>query len=452
MSIKADGDVFDVTEAGTEESSVPLRSLPQHPTGEIPEGLPVSSGRGMYEERHTGTRETPTFQRTTKASAYRLRLWLPLNSSFGGLNAIWSHFKGLIVYNPKKNTIYELNLEMQDIDIFNIPDTKTRIATVQNYFFPRLEILMHATMNLIQEVYGVNPYEKMTFVYYPSNRKKSLESRDFYNVHIGLSGKRRTDRELKYKRRDGKPFRFHPTYLTYNIYFEGSLRVEFLPFRQYVSSEFIAAVADLYNKNYAVLSTIFGLQQISHERAYQFVKLRDVFTGEKEVINGTLLFSPLHYFPVNYERGLWNSMLSFTALYPLLEAFNSLGEGETPELSQKLAKFKDWFMADTSEESEYETDFRNERDGNETPMVLPELDSYTFVRAGMWWSVLARDNWTCCSCGRTAKEEGVTLEVDHITPRSKGGTDEMRNLQTLCKKCNIGKSNKDATDLRRNIE
>jgi len=59
MSIKADGDVFNATEADTEESSVPLRSLPQRRTGEIPEGLPVSSGRGMCEERHTGTRETP---------------------------------------------------------------------------------------------------------------------------------------------------------------------------------------------------------------------------------------------------------------------------------------------------------------------------------------------------------------------------------------------------------
>lgn len=311
---------------------------------------------------------------------------------------------------------------------------------------------MHATMKLIQEVYGVNPYEKMAFVYYPSNRKKSLESRDFYQVHIGLSGKRRTDRELKFKRRDGKPFQLHPTYLTYNIYFEGSLRVELLPFRQYVSSEFIAAVADLYEENYEVLSPILGLQQVSHERAYQFVELRDAFIGEKEVANRTLLFSPLHYFPVNYERGLWNSMLSFTALYPLLEAFNDLGEGKTPKLSQRLAKFKDWFITDTSEEHEDETDLKNEGDGNAIPLVLPELGSYTFVRAGVWWSVLARDNWTCCSCGRTAKEEGVTLEVDHILPRSKGGTDEMSNLQTLCKKCNVGKSNKDATDLRRSME
>jgi len=42
-NINADGDVFNATEAETEESSVPLRSLPQRRTGEIPEGLPVSS-------------------------------------------------------------------------------------------------------------------------------------------------------------------------------------------------------------------------------------------------------------------------------------------------------------------------------------------------------------------------------------------------------------------------
>lgn len=33
--------------------------------------------------------------------------------------------------NPKQNAVGELNFEMQDIDVFNIPDTKTRIATVR---------------------------------------------------------------------------------------------------------------------------------------------------------------------------------------------------------------------------------------------------------------------------------------------------------------------------------
>jgi 5-methylcytosine-specific restriction endonuclease McrA len=78
---------------------------------------------------------------------------------------------------------------------------------------------------------------------------------------------------------------------------------------------------------------------------------------------------------------------------------------------------------------------------------MPELDSYSFVRPGKWWGVLARDKWKCLSCGRSAREDGVLLEVDHIIPRSKGGSNDMSNLQTLCKKCNIGKSNRDNTRL-----
>ncbi|MGE0824015.1 MAG: HNH endonuclease [Candidatus Binatia bacterium] len=94
----------------------------------------------------------------------------------------------------------------------------------------------------------------------------------------------------------------------------------------------------------------------------------------------------------------------------------------------------------------------DQQEESEEVSDVPELDSYTYVRASTWWTVLARDNWTCCSCGRSSKEEGITLEVDHIIPRSRGGRDDIGNLQALCKKCNIGKSNKDATDLRRSVQ
>lgn len=53
--------------------------------------------------------------------------------------------------------------------------------------------------------------------------------------------------------------------------------------------------------------------------------------------------------------------------------------------------------------------------------------------------VLERDNFTCVNCGRAAID-GVVLHIDHIKPISKGGTDEIYNLRTLCADCNKGKA------------
>ena len=51
--------------------------------------------------------------------------------------------------------------------------------------------------------------------------------------------------------------------------------------------------------------------------------------------------------------------------------------------------------------------------------------------------VFKRDEFTCVMCGRSGR--GVKLEVDHIIPASKDGTDDFNNLQTLCFECNRGK-------------
>ena len=57
------------------------------------------------------------------------------------------------------------------------------------------------------------------------------------------------------------------------------------------------------------------------------------------------------------------------------------------------------------------------------------------------YQVLKRDNFKCCACGASpAKNPAVELHIDHIVPWSKGGETILENLQTLCAKCNIGKS------------
>ncbi len=49
--------------------------------------------------------------------------------------------------------------------------------------------------------------------------------------------------------------------------------------------------------------------------------------------------------------------------------------------------------------------------------------------------VLKRDRYRCRLCGAT----GVGLEVDHVVPAARGGSDALDNLQTLCIPCNRGK-------------
>lgn len=57
------------------------------------------------------------------------------------------------------------------------------------------------------------------------------------------------------------------------------------------------------------------------------------------------------------------------------------------------------------------------------------------------FDVFKRDNFKCCICGASpAKDVSIELHIDHIIPWSKGGETEIDNLQTLCSRCNIGKS------------
>jgi hypothetical protein len=51
--------------------------------------------------------------------------------------------------------------------------------------------------------------------------------------------------------------------------------------------------------------------------------------------------------------------------------------------------------------------------------------------------VLKRDEHTCRYCG--ARAPHVELQVDHVVPISRGGTDDMENLVTSCQPCNAGK-------------
>jgi 5-methylcytosine-specific restriction endonuclease McrA len=61
------------------------------------------------------------------------------------------------------------------------------------------------------------------------------------------------------------------------------------------------------------------------------------------------------------------------------------------------------------------------------------------LKVAVRWRVLMRDGFRCVACGKSGHEEGVKLEVDHIRPVARGGSDAMRNLRALCLECNRGR-------------
>ncbi|MGL5034334.1 MAG: HNH endonuclease [Microcystaceae cyanobacterium] len=48
--------------------------------------------------------------------------------------------------------------------------------------------------------------------------------------------------------------------------------------------------------------------------------------------------------------------------------------------------------------------------------------------------VYQRDRHQCQGCGQTHLE--TQLNIDHIIPLAKGGSNDISNLQTLCQSCN----------------
>jgi 5-methylcytosine-specific restriction endonuclease McrA len=48
----------------------------------------------------------------------------------------------------------------------------------------------------------------------------------------------------------------------------------------------------------------------------------------------------------------------------------------------------------------------------------------------------------CEACGPIACGATTNLTLDHVIPRSKGGSNRLENLQLLCQPCNLAKGDK----------
>ena len=66
------------------------------------------------------------------------------------------------------------------------------------------------------------------------------------------------------------------------------------------------------------------------------------------------------------------------------------------------------------------------------------------VPGSVRFEVLKRSGGRCELCGASSRDNQI--DVDHIVPRAKGGSNDISNLQALCRTCNAQKRDRDDTD------
>lgn len=168
----------------------------------------------------------------------------------------------------------------------------------------------------------------------------------------------------------------------------------------------------------------------------------DRFEGEKQSVLQEPAIVPENVLKVmsmeeftEFERVLCETECS--GVTPIKTTINLSSSYESPGGRNT---YYDEKMFDTHEVISLYLDEREKRADKERMKEFVEKQR-ALLTSSLRYDILQRDEFKCRLCGRNAGE-GVELHIDHVQPVSKGGLTEEDNLRTLCKDCNLGKSDK----------
>lgn len=337
----------------------------------------------------------------------------------------------------------------EDRELFLVDDLQLKADAIRYSILPKMQVVMNYAVNQIDKIYGVNVFDDCMIAQAPHYRLRKRVydiKKNYQYARISIRGQRKYGKWNGIKRPDGD----EPQLASFSL--EIQLVKDGLFILLNNSSQLISTAS--HKKIFDFLSkydfAIDNIQKVARVFENRLESENDWLIDNKKWLAAKFkkkdfdisMLSDFITYPIGYDK-LKGVIDRLSLLYPIFNSYIQIAKGEKIEFKNLITKANSWWLR---RHKEVVMDKVNSVDVD-LNLVKIKAETKIKVMPGIRWQVFQRDNWRCVACGRGAQAE-VILHVDHIKPRSKGGRDEIDNYQTLCDICNIGKSNKDETDLR----
>lgn len=351
------------------------------------------------------------------------------------------------------STLSGIFFDEQDANLFLVDDARLRADALKHSVLPRLRVVMNAAIALIREIYGIEALDDSIISVYPNFRQKrdnELKVK-YVDAFVGLGGQRK-DKWPGFARRDSKPVQILPFRFAFVLSSEGVFTLLENGWLRGLSDESFETILQFHIEHEHKINPLcfkahmrpgFGWSEdlpilSSFRDQYQYRMKHRIFDNH--------FLGHNYHFPVAGEQ-LVEVVSTFAIFFPIYDSYIQMAKGFPHRMDSLISKLDNWIQQ--KQDAVVGKDIEENLDLTEvSALAVASAETKIRVMPAMRWQVFQRDQWKCVACGRNS-HDGAILHVDHIVPRSRGGFDTLSNYQTLCDICNIGKSNRDDTDLRK---
>jgi len=346
----------------------------------------------------------------------------------------------------------EYLFDEEDRAIFKSKDLDLKAKVLRYHLMPRLEQLFRKMLSQATDIFGGDTLEFSTISRSPgfrTDRRKGDVKIDYDHCFVGLCGKRKPLWTKVRRKKDGmmpKVFWFNwGLELT-----EGGLRgvltsPQLTPLDNFSYQTVLIPIIAHSGQIREVFDHNDISVQTSADDEDRFQQFHDRIAGIPMSQDPWFSFATgTEEFPISVHQGE-HAAYCMAELFPIYDAILRSAQGLEHRIPEHLTRLNEHYVAIENEEDE------EHDEAIETSMLI-DLNQLsierTFALPGKRYQVFQRDGWKCVICGKHPENAEVVLHVDHILPKSKGGADELDNYQTLCDLCNLGKGNRDSTNIR----